>query len=457
MWTGIAFVRALHRHPTGTPFKPAVNLLCCPTLCNRLRLLASAMTSWQLAVEETEQRLFTFQHRWQRQRLLQHSLLLWRSLVLLLKQQRQEAAAAEAWHRTRFARAALQAWSVVAAATAARKVVTAAAVHAYEQRLLRRKLLQWSLVSCASSAARVYYQHGLLHKVLRAWQQLAAASTAADLQLELHHQQQQQQQQLPDTPQVGVPNQPAWQEQALPADFVQATQQQQPMLPGYLLQDAHPAAQQQQQQPGGYLSHGGTHAVDVGSRVQGASSPRPAAERYTSPAALGGGTGDAVGHPAVAWDSMQCHSLSCPGTLQQYQQLQAAQAVAGLSARVPPWLMPDKQTAGMQTATQPAIMAVLPVFLTTGGQDRQQPSAAEPAQPRAGKQQQESHGQQSASHGKTNSRAEAAPHSAAWEKVSAAQHPSSSAARAATSGPLSAGQHSPAKLKRALVQRTPFR
>lgn len=442
---GIAPVKAVHCHIAGTPFKLSTCSVVpyCPILCSRLRLMASAMTSWQLAVEETQQRLFTFQHHWQRQRLLQHSLLLWRSLVLLLKQQRQEAAAAEAWHRTRRARAVLQAWSAVAAATAARKVVTAAAVRAYEQRLLHRKLLQWSLVSCASSAARVYYQHGLLHKVLRAWQQLAAASTVADLQLELHHHEQQQL--LPDAPQTGVSNQPALQEQALPADIVQATQQQQQqqMLPGYLLQDAHPAAQQQQ--PGRYLSHGGLDAVDVDSRLHASSSPRPAAERYTSPAALGGGTGNAVGHAAVAWESMQFHSLSCPGTLQQYQQLQAAQAVAGLSERSLPWLMPDKQTSGMQTATQPAMMALVLA-----------PSAAESAQPQAGKQQ-GSNGLQNASHRQTNSRAETASHSVAWQKVPAAQHPSSSAARAATSGPLSAGQHSPAKLKRALVQRTPFR
>jgi hypothetical protein len=145
------------------------------------------MTSWELAVKETQQRLLVFQSRWD-QRLQQHALLLWRSLVLLLKQQREEAAHAQAWRDRRLARQALQIWAGYAAARSAQRGAVAAAVQLYEQKLLRRKLLQWSLVACATSAAQAYYQHGMLQRVCAAWRALIAARRVDALRLELQQQ-----------------------------------------------------------------------------------------------------------------------------------------------------------------------------------------------------------------------------------------------------------------------------
>jgi hypothetical protein len=145
------------------------------------------MTSWELAVEETQQHLLVFRSRWA-PRLLQHSLLLWRSLVLLLKQQREEAAHAQAWRNRRLATHALQFWAGYAAARAAQRGAVAAAVRLYEQKLLRRKLLQWSLVACATSAARAYHQHGMLQRLFAAWRGLIAANRVDALRLELQQQ-----------------------------------------------------------------------------------------------------------------------------------------------------------------------------------------------------------------------------------------------------------------------------
>lgn len=47
--------------------------------------------------------------------------------------------------------------------------------------------MQWSLVACASSAARVYYQHGLLQRVLAAWRGVVAVGAADALKRELLH------------------------------------------------------------------------------------------------------------------------------------------------------------------------------------------------------------------------------------------------------------------------------
>jgi hypothetical protein len=155
----------------------------------RHRLTASAFSGWQLAAESTSTALVAFQDRWQRQRLLQRTLLLWRGLVLLLRHQRQEAASVDAWRAQRLARGVLQAWRDVAAALAVQRAASDAAVQHYERSLLRRKLLQWSLVACASSAARLYYAQVLGQRCVWAWRRASAASAAAELQQELQQQQ----------------------------------------------------------------------------------------------------------------------------------------------------------------------------------------------------------------------------------------------------------------------------
>lgn len=345
----------------------------------RLRLLASAIVSWQLAVEDTQQLLATFHSRWQHQRLLQHSLLLWRSLVLLLKQQRQEATRAESWHSHRLARGVLTAWSGYTAVALAERGAEAAAVGSYERRLMRKKLLQWSLVACASSAARVYYQHGLMQRVVGAWKGEVAAAAAESLQRELQQQHFLEQQQYGHV--AGMPEglravkqqqgcadhhqqqqvwqQGCWQQQqesqqvfgkhllppSLPEHLQQHQQhywpqQQQQMQsavchPGVISSTSSwsPRLQHQQQQQhsiGVTTYHSSPGALGVGSRVTPAASTAAAAHNNSSSSCPGG-------------ISVNQQSSGGVASTQQSQQLQRAHAAAGLGNKLPPWLMGPEQ------------------------------------------------------------------------------------------------------------------
>lgn len=317
------------------------------------------MTSWQLAVEETQQCLHAFHSRWQHQRLLQHSLLLWRSLVLLLRQQRAEVARADAWHNQRLARLALTSWADVAAAGAAERAAAAAAAASYERRLLRRLLLQWSLVACASSAARVYYQHGLLQKVVGAWRSQAAAAAAGALQQELR--QMGQHAGVPSggswavnqLEQTDRPQQQAWQQGASLQPCLDSLRQQQlspmqllappvPLLPDHLLQ------QQRQQQPvGGFLSYRGPGDTTSSSWSPGLHTQ---AAIYSSPGVADRRATDAAAAAATA-ATVASQSMSCPGAVsgQPGWQLQGASGAAGTgSPTLPPWLLAEHGAGGLQ-------------------------------------------------------------------------------------------------------------
>eukprot|EP00775_Hariotina_reticulata_P010820 gene10820-10976_t len=136
----------------------AAAVLWLPISANRHRLLTRGLSCWQAATQHTLQLLQQFHKCWHHERLLCKALVLWRGVVVLLRQQRQAAAAAQEWHSRRGMSRVVAAWLGAAAESAVERAASLAAYQCHAAQLMRRMLRTWSKVTAASAAARCWHQ-----------------------------------------------------------------------------------------------------------------------------------------------------------------------------------------------------------------------------------------------------------------------------------------------------------
>jgi hypothetical protein len=156
----------------------AAKVLCLPRRAHQHRLLLKGLTGWQAATHHTLQLLQQFHKRWHNDRLLCKAQVLWRAVVVLLRQQRKAAAAAQEWHNRSRLSHVVRAWRRQAAELAAEGALSLAAYQYRPAPLMRRMLRVCRNVAAASAAARYWHQQQVVQKLFRAWQTLARVNAA---------------------------------------------------------------------------------------------------------------------------------------------------------------------------------------------------------------------------------------------------------------------------------------